>query len=163
MTLVDFDKYLIESKVPFLTTELSESFRLVGSRGVLPVGELKPDTDYDFIGINNPANVAYLYSLGFKEHGKTHEHYFDVSTEAIFYFSRDGLVNESDIQVVLKKPSYWNVVNKFWDILQKNPNMYRKSFWKSNPDLDPCIPREQRMSEINNKINVMLDDVVPFI
>lgn len=128
---------------------ISARFQLVGSRKIMHQSDLKPETDYDFIGLYSTENRAFIDSLSFRSTPPSGTSgYFDESTAAIHFHTG------YNIQIVLKHSADWEAVQEMWELFSENPEFYRKYFWKSYPGETVNIHVKQK--QIKERINLLL-------
>lgn len=138
--------------------EMEFGFRLVGSRGVFGDLNVAPDTDYDYIAEDRPA-VRHLLDLSGWDLVTQDTWYMDMASTAIYKKSIGGKL--FPIQVVLKKPEYMPLVNKFWDLMFANQGYFQRQFWKSYVGGFGEHPNTREL--IQERINNLLVDVLPYV
>lgn len=112
-------------------------FQLVGSRFVLG-DSVAEGTDYDFMQVENPANRILLEKLDFmncfeSDHSvqpdePTVDNYLGImctSSSSIWKHE------DFDIQVVLKFPETYGLLQNFWKLMRASPEAFKTKFWKS--------------------------------
>ena len=111
-----------------------------GSRLVLDIEDLTPETDYDFLIYEEQTGLHdALKNLGFI-YNPFPANYKDEATIGI-YSKKIGTVN---FQVTVKKNEYRKVIENLWDYLCNNPEEFKTKFWKRNSTREEIKDRINR-------------------
>jgi hypothetical protein len=129
-----------------------------GSRWVLGDNSVAKGTDFDFYAEDTPLNREYLAEFGWVI-DEIDTDYMDEVTTAIFKKKIDGQL--LPIQVVLKDPEKFYLVERFWGLMKKNQTLFITKFWKSYVDEKGKMPNTQEL--IRERIDNLYNDILPFI
>ena len=147
----------------------------VGSRSILPE-LIKDHTDYDFIGIESPANRTMLAGLGFECSLDKHDDNA-LNTDIKYGDKASSSIWEKDnVDVVLKHAEYYPLMVRFWEFMEANPVIFKTKFWKSwiletetfefylqNESVTkvPCLTAMNSKDKIATELNFWIDYILP--
>lgn len=129
---------------------LNEHATPCGSRSVLENMDLDPNTDYDFF-------ISQSEQSSFKEFlmntiSNDHEYlefppsYRGIDTIGL-YRIREGDIN---FEITVKRDEYIHAIHKMWNVLQSDPELFERKFWKKK------VQRKDIQKNIQNLLELFM-------